>query len=210
MPTIVAVHAADLGDAVKLSDLTGQVEARGSRGYDLVALGGEAGVGADPLVHGAPLHLGLRALAPPLLLLIVRAASAEEDSLQTFDPGDFPSNSGLLALKHLAFRNLATLSSTNSLTHLWSVGGAIVETSFVAAVVAVVYFIVVVVAGAAVVVEVYLVVVVVKIDFIDIVVVVVVVEVKDGRGVWGGGAGVGEAGGGSHIVRQRLADQDND
>ena len=183
MPTIVAVHAADLGHAVKLPDLTGQVEAGGAGGDDLVALGGEAGVGADPLVHGAPLHLGLRALAPPLLLLIVRAASAEEDSLQTFDPGDFPSNSGFLALKHLAFRNLATLSSTNSLTHLWSVGGAIVETSFVAAVVAVVYFIVVVVVvGAAVVVEVYLV-VVVRIDFIDI---VVVVEVKDGRGVGGG------------------------
>ena len=193
----MAVHAADLGDAVKLSDLTCQVEARGSRGYDLVALRGEAGVGPDALVDCASLHLRLCALAPPLFLLVVGAASAEEDSLETFDPGDFPSNSWFLALKDLPFGNLATLSSTNSFAHLWSVGGAIVETRLVVDVV-VVYFVgvVVVVVAAG-----YLT-VVVKTDFTDIV--VVVVEVQDGGGVRGGGAGVGEPRGGSHIVCQRL------
>ena len=187
----MAVHAADLGDTVKLPDLAGQVEAGGSRGYDLVALGGEARVGPHALVDCASLHLRLRALAPPLLLLIIGAASAEEDSLETFDPGDFPPNSRFLPLKDLPLWDLATLSSTNSLAHLWSVGGAIVETGLVVDVVVV--FVGVVVAG-------YLT-VVVKIDFIDI---VVVVEVQDGGGVGGGRAGIGEPRGGSHIVRQRL------
>ena len=194
----MAVHAADLGDAVKLPDLAGQVEAGGSRGYDLVALGGEARVGPHALVDCASLHLRLRALAPPLLLLIIGAASAEEDSLETLDPGDFPPNSRFLPLKDLPLWDLATLSSTNSLAHLWSVGGAIVETGLVVDVVVVFVGVVgVVVAG-------YLT-VVVEIYFIDIVVVVVVVvEVQDGGGVGGGRAGVGEARGGSHIVRQRL------
>ena len=104
-----------------------------------------------------------------------------------------------MALKDLPFGNLATLSSTNSLAHLWSVGGAIVETRLVADVV-VVDFVVVVAVVVVVVVAGYLT-VVVKTDFIDI---VVVVEVQDGGGVRGGGAGVGEPRGGSHIVCQRL------
>ena len=184
----MAVHAADLGDAVKLPDLAGQVEAGGSRGYDLVALGGEARVGPHALVDCASLHLRLRALAPPLLLLIIGAASAEEDSLETLDPGDFPPNSRFLPLKDLPLWDLATLSSTNSLAHLWSVGGAIVETRLVADVVVVDFVVVVAVVVVVVVVAGYLT-VVVKTDFIDI---VVVVEVQDGGGVRGGGAGVGE------------------
>ena len=176
MPAVVTVHAADLGHAVELADLAGQVKTRGSGSEDLVALGGEAGVGAASLVNGAPLHLRLGALAPPLLLLIVGGAAAEKDSLQTFNSGDFPANSWFLAFKNFSLGDLATLSATNSLTHLWSVGSVIVETSLV--VVVVVDFV-----AAVVVVEVYLAVIVVETNLIDI---VVVVEVKDGRGVWGG------------------------
>ena len=175
MPAVVTVHAADLGHAVELADLAGQVKTRGSGSEDLVALGGEAGVGAASLVNGAPLHLRLGALAPPLLLLIVGGAAAEKDSLQTFNSGDFPANSWFLAFKNLPLGDLSTLSATNSLTHLWSVGSVIVETSLV---VVVVDFV-----AAVVVVEVYLAVIVVETNRIDI---VVVVEVKDGRGVWGG------------------------
>ena len=175
MPAVVTVHAADLGHAVELADLAGQVKTRGSGSEDLVALGGEAGVGAASLVNGAPLHLRLRALAPPLLLLILHSASVEQDPFEAFNSGDFPANSWFLAFKNLPLGDLSTLSATNSLTHLWSVGSVIVETSLV---VVVVDFV-----AAVVVVEVYLAVIVVETNLIDI---VVVVEVKDGRGVWGG------------------------
>ena len=194
MPPIVAVHAADLGHAVKLADLAGQVETGGPRGDDLVPLRAEPRVRPDPLVHRAPLHLRLSTLAPPLLLLIVcGAASAEQDSLETLNPGDLPANSWFLTFENFSFGDFPPLPSTNSLSHLWAVRGTVVEAGLVVAVLAVVDVVAVVV------VEVW--------GLTDVVIVadlVVVVEVEDDRGVRGGGAGVGWSRRGSHIVRQRF------
>ena len=197
MPPIVAVHAADLGHAVKLADLAGQVETGGPRGDDLVPLRAETRVRPDPLVHRAPLHLRLSALAPPLLLLIVcRAASAEQDSLETLNPGDLPANSRFLTFENFSFGDFSSLPSTNSLSHLWAVWSVIVEAGLVVAVLAVVDVVVVVV-------EVWgLTDVVVVADLVAVV--VVVVEVEDDGGVRGGRAGVGWSRRGSHIVRQGL------
>ena len=199
MPPIVAVHAADLGHAVKLANLAGQVETGGPRGDDLVPLRAEARVRPDPLVHRAPLHLRLSALAPPLLLLIVcRAASAEQDSLETLNPGDLPANSRFLTFENFSFGDFPSLPSTNSLSHLWAVRGTVVEAGLVVAALAVVDVAVVVV-------EVWgLTDVVIVADLVAAIVVVVVVEVEDDGGVRGGRAGVGWSRRGSHIVRQRF------
>ena len=106
VPSIMVVHAGDLRDTVKLPDLAGEVEAGGAGSEDLVPLGAEAGVGAAALVTGVTCHLGLGALAPPLLLVTFRRVSVEEYSLETLHPGHLPPDPRLGAREQLMLRDL--------------------------------------------------------------------------------------------------------
>ena len=102
----MVVHAGDLRDTVELPDLAGEVEAGGAGSEDLVPLGAEAGVGAAALVTGVTCHLGLGALAPPLLLVTFRRVSVEEYSLETLHPGHLPPDPRLGAREQLMLGDL--------------------------------------------------------------------------------------------------------
>ena len=101
----MVVHAGDLRHTVELPDLAGEVEAGGAGSEDLVPLGAEAGVRAAALVAGVTCHLGLGALAPPLLLVTFRRVSVEEYSLETLHSGNLPAHPRLGAGEQLALRD---------------------------------------------------------------------------------------------------------